>query len=71
VFRSIRTATTQARRSTKRHIAVDTQGLLLLSVVHGADMQDPDGGILLMSLMFAANRAAPAHQQKTTDPHRR
>jgi transposase len=36
----------------KRHIAVDTQGLLLLSIVHGADMQDRDGGILLMSLMF-------------------
>jgi transposase len=36
----------------KRHIAVDTQGLLLLSVVHTADMQDRDGGILLMSLMF-------------------
>jgi transposase len=36
----------------KRHIAVDTQGLLLLSVVHSADMQDRDGGILLMSLMF-------------------
>ena len=36
----------------KRHIAVDTQGLLLLSIVHGADMQDRDGGVLLMSLMF-------------------
>jgi transposase len=36
----------------KRHIVVDTQGLLLLSVVHTADMQDRDGGILLMSLMF-------------------
>jgi transposase len=36
----------------KRHIAVDTQGLLLLSLVHTADMQDRDGGILLMSLMF-------------------
>ena len=36
----------------KRHVAVDTQGLLLLSVVHTADMQDRDGGLLLMSLMF-------------------
>jgi hypothetical protein len=25
---------------------------LLLSIVHGADMQDRDGGVLLMSLMF-------------------
>ncbi len=36
----------------KRHIAVDTQGLLLMSAVTGADMQDRDGGILVMTMMF-------------------
>ena len=36
----------------KRHLLVDTQGLLLLSIVHAADIQDRDGGLLLMSAMF-------------------
>src|SRR5271157_5244163 len=36
----------------KRHIVVDTQGLLLHAVVHTADIQDRDGGILLLSTMF-------------------
>ncbi len=31
---------------------VDTQGLLLLAIVHAADVQDRDGGVLLMSMMF-------------------
>ena len=49
----------------KRHILVDTQGLLLHAVIHAADIQDPvgdsdaaslresrDGGVLLMSTLF-------------------
>jgi transposase len=36
----------------KRHLLVDTQGLLLLALVHSADIQDRDGGILLMATMF-------------------
>jgi transposase len=36
----------------KRHLLVDTQGLLLLAIVHAADIQDRDGGVLLMSMMF-------------------
>ncbi len=36
----------------KRHLLVDTQGLVLLALVHSADIQDRDGGILLMSTMF-------------------
>ena len=36
----------------KRHILVDTQGLLLNSVVTSADVQDRDGGILLLSTLF-------------------
>ena len=33
----------------KRHIVVDTQGLLLGVVVHPADMQDRDGAKLVIS----------------------
>jgi transposase len=36
----------------KRHILVDTQGLLLHALVHSADIQDRDGGILVMSTLF-------------------
>ena len=36
----------------KRHIVVDTEGLLMHAVVHTADIQDRDGGILLLSTMF-------------------
>jgi transposase len=44
---------TLAKRSrAKRHFLVDTQGLLLLALVHSAGMQDHDGGILLMSPLF-------------------
>jgi putative transposase len=36
----------------KRHILVDTQGLLLPAIVHPANIQDRDGGILLLSTLF-------------------
>jgi transposase len=36
----------------KRHILVDTLGLLLHAVVHRADIQDRDGGILLLATLF-------------------
>ena len=36
----------------KRHILVDKQGLLLHAIVHAADIQDRDGGVLLMSTLF-------------------
>jgi transposase len=36
----------------KRHILVDTLGLLLHAVVHRADIQDRDGGILLLASLF-------------------
>ena len=38
----------------KRHILVDTQGLLMHAIVHAADVQDPDGGALLMASLFGA-----------------
>src|SRR3954469_8421488 len=37
----------------KRHILVDTVGLLLHAVVHPADVQDRDGGILLLSTLVS------------------
>ena len=36
----------------KRHILVDTQGLLMHAIVHAADVQDRDGGALLMASLF-------------------
>jgi len=31
---------------------VDTQGLLMQAIVHAADLQDRDGGVLLMGALF-------------------
>ena len=36
----------------KRHILVDTQGLLIHILVHAADIQDRDGGVLVVSTLF-------------------
>lgn len=36
----------------KRHVLVDTQGLLMEAVVHAAGLQDRDGGVLLMGALF-------------------
>lgn len=36
----------------KRHILVDTQGLLMHAIVHHAGIQDCDGGILVMATLF-------------------
>ena len=36
----------------KRHVLVDTQGLLLQATVHSASVQDRDGGVLLLSTLF-------------------
>ena len=36
----------------KHHLLVDTQGLLLHAVVHAADIQDRDGGVLVMATLF-------------------
>lgn len=37
----------------KRHIPVDTVGLLLHALVHPADIQDRDGGVLSLKTLFA------------------
>jgi len=36
----------------KRHLLVDTQGLVLHAIVRAADLQDRDGGVLLMATLF-------------------
>jgi transposase len=36
----------------KRHILVDTTGLLMHAVVHPADIQDRDGGLLVLASLF-------------------
>jgi transposase len=36
----------------KRHVLVDTQGLLLRGIVTAADVQDRDGGIALLATVF-------------------
>jgi len=36
----------------KRHILVDTEGLLMHVVVHPADIQDRDGGVLVLATLF-------------------
>ena len=38
----------------KRHILVDTQGLLMHAIVHAADIQDRDGAAALMATLFGA-----------------
>ena len=39
-------------RGKKRHVLVDTQGLLMEAVVHAADIQDRDRGLMLMAMLF-------------------
>ncbi len=36
----------------KRHVLVDTQGLLMAAVAHASDIQDRDGAVLLMATLF-------------------
>ena len=39
----------------KRHILVDTLGLLLHAIVHPANIQDRDGGILLLATLLGSH----------------
>src|SRR2546429_608961 len=36
----------------KRHLLVDAQGLMLQAIVHAADIQDRDGGAMLLAALF-------------------
>jgi hypothetical protein len=36
----------------KRHVPVDTQGLLMQAIIHAADIQDRDGGMLPMGSLL-------------------
>ena len=44
----------QEDQGQEAHILVDTQGLLMHAIVHAADVQDRDGGALLMASLFGA-----------------
>jgi transposase len=41
-------------KAKKRHVLVDTEGLLLFAILHVAGIQDRDGGILLMAALLTA-----------------
>ena len=43
----------------KRHVLVDTQGLMLHAIVHAADIQDRDGGGWLISTLFGLHPFLP------------
>src|SRR3954454_12010994 len=47
-----RPSSTLQVKGKKRHILVDTQGLLMHAIVHAADAQDRDGGIWLLMTLF-------------------
>jgi putative transposase len=48
-----RPSSTLQIKGKKRHILVDTHGLLMHAIVHAADIQDRDGGALLMATLFS------------------
>jgi transposase len=47
-----RLSSTLQIKGKKRHILVDTQGLLMQAVITAADVQDRDGGVMLMASLF-------------------
>ena len=60
--RSIRTGWNAGKKinGKKRHVLVDTQGLLMQAIVHSAEVQDRDGGVLLLSTLLGRFRDSPA-----------
>src|SRR3954470_24146673 len=48
-----RPSSTLQIKGKKRHILVDTQGLLMHAIVHAAQVQDRDGGVWLLATLFA------------------
>src|SRR3954454_14496124 len=48
-----RPSSTLQIKGKKRHILVDTQGLLMHAIVHAAKVQDRDGGVWLLATLFA------------------
>jgi putative transposase len=47
-----RPSSTLQIKGKKRHILVDTEGLLLQAIVHAANIQDRDGGAMLLASLF-------------------
>ncbi len=54
LHRSARLRCGKKIKGKKRHVLVDTQGLLMHAIVHAADLQDRDAGVLLMASLFGA-----------------
>ena len=50
--RSARLRRRQKVKGKKRHVLVDTQGLVLHAIVTAADVQDRDGGAWLLGTLF-------------------
>jgi transposase len=48
-----RLSSTLQIKGKKRHILVDTEGFLMHAIVHAADIQDRDGGVIVMATLFA------------------
>src|SRR3954464_15868044 len=48
-----RPSSTLQIKGKKRHILVDTQGLLMHAIVHAASVQDRDAGVWLLVTLFA------------------
>jgi hypothetical protein len=46
-----RPSSTLQIKGKKRHLLVDTQGLLMCAIGHAADIQDRDGGLLLRTIL--------------------
>ncbi|NHO33699.1 transposase [Acetobacter fallax] len=49
---SVRLRRREEDQGRRRHIIVDTQDLLMSAIIYAADIQDRDGGVMLMSTMF-------------------
>jgi hypothetical protein len=47
-----RPSSTLQIKGKKRHLLVDTEGLLMRAVVHPADVQERDGAILVLTTLF-------------------
>lgn len=55
----------------KRHIVVDTLGLMFGLVVHAADIQDRDGAPITLALIRALRSTAPSYKAASVACHLR
>ena len=55
-----RPSSTRQVKGKKRHLLVDTEGLMLHALVQGADMQDRGAGALAIATLFGLSSPAGA-----------